>query len=322
MDLIFKPVFFIWFLSLTLIFVTTMQQLMGQGQTIDGMWGVNMSFTGNVSRIWVSNIADFEITENIFKWVTDEAKSMFVDLLVIVMTIFLLWKILKWSVEFGKWPVSDVMQKITPLIEDFATSLPIIPAAGGKYGIKALQAGSRAAKERAMKDIIGVNPKWRFEANEAAFKRQIETNLLGLPQSWEDKDYKKLQDLILHDEHQQFFSQFVDMGKTNQWGISLKTSKQKDLLEKWFKRVKMSADPRKVLADLWLPDTYTMISGDESLDDFFGKGKPDDDVYKIRRQRLHDKFGWNAAAHKGDSYTKPSYDDLFTTNEYYISKEK
>jgi len=48
----------------------------------------------------MAGIADFQINGDIFDGIADDTKSVFVDLFLIVMTLLLLWQMLKRSIEF------------------------------------------------------------------------------------------------------------------------------------------------------------------------------------------------------------------------------
>ncbi|MBU0625969.1 hypothetical protein KKG31_04220 [Patescibacteria group bacterium] len=56
------------------------------------------------SKVAVKDVAEFSINEDIFKDFgdMDPAKSVFVDMFIIFLTLILLWKLLEWSITFGK----------------------------------------------------------------------------------------------------------------------------------------------------------------------------------------------------------------------------
>jgi len=49
----------------------------------------------------MAGIADFQINGDIFKDIAGDTRDVFVDLMLIVMTLLLLWKMLVRSAEFG-----------------------------------------------------------------------------------------------------------------------------------------------------------------------------------------------------------------------------
>lgn len=114
------------------------------------MKGINIIVNTGASTIEMNDIASFQINGDVFGDVAESSKTAFVDLLLIVMTLLLLWQMLKWSIEFGGGPVKDVFEKLTPLVEEFAGHIPIIPAGGG-MGLTNIKEASKQSTEKLLR---------------------------------------------------------------------------------------------------------------------------------------------------------------------------
>lgn len=127
MDLIFKPVIFMAMMSLILILVVSIQNVMTSQSTIE-LNGVSMSVpvNSNSATIAIQDVSSLTINDNLFKDISGTSKSIFADLILFFLTIFLMRELIKRSLTSGEWPIATVIKPITAFAENFMKTAPIL----------------------------------------------------------------------------------------------------------------------------------------------------------------------------------------------------
>jgi len=311
LDLIFKPLFFIGFLWITLIFVSSMQQIMGGGKWIQDLNGVTISTvsgTGASSTIDMAGIADFTVNGDIFKGVADSTRGIFVDLMLIVMTLLLLWQMLKWSIEFWWWPVKDVMDKLTPFVESLAGNLPIAPI--GKWmWVQNILDASRLGTEKVLR-WAGMNKEGKFKQNEDDFRNMINAKFLGMKPAWGERDTHALEDAI-HKNDPMFWNKFIETGKRTSGWVNLSDPVQMKLIEEWYGNVRTKEPGKGEIESLFWEKPWNY---DIKFEDYFKHGN-----IKTRIDALHLKLWWTDALLEK---RKPSTYEAIKNNRYYYNPDK
>jgi len=224
----------------------------------------------------------------------------------------LLWQMLKFSVEFWGWPIKDVMDKITPLVESLGANLPIVPTKWGeKMWIKNLMDASSASTKKMLKSF-GVSEKWRFFESEKNFQDRVNATFLGQKPSWSEQDTTELSRLIKTDDDK-FRPAFLKKGQdTNGW-VSLSNPDQYKLVEQWFDHVRR--EPEKLQAIFWSTadraETWT-------LEDYLSDAK---DSSHLKLYALHN-YLWGNKNLPTQKTTKPASFTEVKNNRYRYEPDK
>ena len=313
LDLIFKPVFFIWFIWMTLIFVSSMQQIMGGGKGIKDMAGITITtitWTNASSKIEMADVADFTINGDIFKDIAGGTRDVFVDLMLIVITLLLLWQMLKFSVEFWGWPVKAVMDKLTPMVESLGANLPIIPTPWGeKMWIKNLIDASAASTKKLLK-WAHISTSWRFYQNEEKFQRMVNEKFLHIKWAWSEDDTTELKQII-RDDPDKFWSTYMEKAKkTNEW-VSLANIYQLEVVKEWFDKIKH--DETMMKQAFW--SQARAATGNETFEEYFGKN-----ANKLQLYKLHQNLWWNDVMPVNKTWLPKDFNEV-KGNRYFYNPE-
>ena len=102
----------------------------------------------------------------------DASKSIFADMILFFLTIFLVWELIKISLTSGSGPIQDVMKPLTKFIEDYAKTTPLI----GWKSINQMQMTSKQVTGKYAEWVFGMDPtsrkSWRFTKAESDFKKK------------------------------------------------------------------------------------------------------------------------------------------------------
>ena len=92
MNLIFKPVIFVLYLSISLIFILCLQSIFSKQDTPELKdMGVSLSLTNGQSTLGVQDISESVISENLLQGAVSDTQTIFGDLIIYIFSIFLLW---------------------------------------------------------------------------------------------------------------------------------------------------------------------------------------------------------------------------------------
>ena len=256
LDLIFKPVIFVAGFSMILIFVISIQKIM-QTTLPKEINGVTISVTSWASTLALKDISTIKVTESSVRGkdpfdttdaenIKETWQTIFVNLILFFLTIFLMREFIKISATSGTWPVADVMKKLTKNIEDMAKTLPILPLAGGTSITSAKTFATENRKK--MLGWIGLNKDWEFwEMNKGVFTRQqdkFKERLTG-EVYWKPSDYDDLDKLTRNQAtYEKFFTDSTTLSQERKWWLSITNDKwlaslqkilQNDSTALWFK---------------------------------------------------------------------------------------
>lgn len=232
-DLIFKPVIFAAFLGLTLIFVSSMQSLMiGSKTTINNINWISINLTGGQSTIEVAWLSTFSVNDNIFKDIGGEgdAKSLFADLIIFFMTLFLLRFLLRASIVNENSPIGSAMGTLMGHMEGIMKALPIVPTGAGGMSFNNAKAFKQGQMKKMLEgtwiDIRG----WKITLDKTG---QDYLNNDLYPKQWQSWHTEKLRATRTWDE---FFDTSKTIGDKLDGWLSLITGEWWKILEEKLKK--------------------------------------------------------------------------------------
>ncbi len=123
----FKPAIIVLWISLSVIFMATMKWVIidrdNGGESVDFQW-VSMS-----SHCVQVNKCDTKVDSELFAWVFKNLSKTLMNFILSIITVILVYNIIKISVNIGKWDdfVSQKIGNLQKSIGDLMSSAPIIP---------------------------------------------------------------------------------------------------------------------------------------------------------------------------------------------------
>ena len=305
-NMIFKPVLFVAALSVSLIFIVSIQKIMS-GTELGDINGVSISTDGSKAHLWVEWISSITIDDasngkdRLF-WdissTTDSAKNIFKDMIIFFLCIFLVWNLIKMSLTSGgDGPLESVMKSATWWIEWLAKTTPILPMMGWA-SLSAFAAARDQQKTQILK-WLGMDTRGQFATNENDFKSRINT-LMGMQAPLADADFKTLNKIITTGwSVQEFFDQVQSLAQSREWGMSL-------------------SDPRLETAINTLFTTYTSVNNYKDLKTLLNSSSKNSNG-KTNATVLHNLLGGQEGTRKQWSEFPSSYDEL-RQKRYYNRK--
>ena len=261
-----------------------------QGKSLNG---VQMTQTEKTSSIQVEGLSTLQISnDTLFQKTTSGVQNTFADMIIFLLSIFLVWYLIKWSLTTGEGPGQELMGKMTGFIQEASKSLPIF----GWFSANQVGTMRTESKKKTLR-WLHMNERGEFDENKAAFTAKINT-LMGVYDSWSDRDQSTLNAVI--NNNWDFFAESQKIGAQRHEWLSLSVPQWKTALEKW---LKIQTNAR------WsFGDTYT------DFKEFFDTG----DKAPKHRLRLHELMGGENAIknhiHYSDSSPIPY--DKFISNTY------
>jgi len=234
-SMIFKPVIFVagfWFI---IILVASMQNIM-QWSIPSSFNGVDISMSDWASTLSVAWISSVEVKENgvlgedvtAINDIKDIWQSIFVNLIIFFLTIFLVWQFIKISLTTGEWPIQNVMKPLTKFIEDTFKTLPLLPLGKGASLSSASQFFESSRKKTF--EWMGINTKgqfwelgedWRnFTTHEEQFTDFL-NDKMGLQKWRKDSDRKELNSIAKKGEAEAFFAKTRELANSRDWGLTI-----------------------------------------------------------------------------------------------------
>ena len=306
LNLIFKPLIFVWWMSLILIFVVSMQSIMWWA-TIPSINGVTMDTAQSTSSLSISNVSSISVTEtSLLGTVKDTSKNLFVNLMIFGLTLFLMREMIKLSLTSGSWPIQDVLKPVTKRVEWLATTMPLVP---WWFSVKAIS----AAREESFKKTLaplGMKSSGKFQANEDAFQGKV-NRWMGIAQGWDGNDISQLKKVAREgwDLRWTLRSKAGDEGR--EWWLTLWTAMQGNILKDWLKNSKNLAQNK-----------LNNFGVNMTVEEFLWKESKDDNTdAKQNRRAIHQLLWWDDYAKKKIGDSDISYQDL-VDNVYYADKSR
>lgn len=312
LDMIFKPIIYMAGFSIMLILVASMQNIM-QTRIPQEFNGVVLSVTGSTAKMEIEEISSIQINENNVFWADKFAikdakeigQTIFVNLILFFLLIFLLRQFIKISLTAGEWPIQDVMKNITWRIEDVAKTLPIIPIAWGQ----SLTAAWQFMKSNRKQILQGlwVSEAWEFGqleegsfvTNQEAYRDYLNQQMGHYPGWWEkDKAKLKTEAKIWY---QNFFSKTTELAKERDWGLNVTNAV-------WNQPFLELARGDNSKLRTTVSNTIPAWDWSESFDEYM-KGRENITINAIPAIKwLYDQLWWSTAA--STSSIPTTYEDL------------
>ncbi len=311
--IVFKPVIFVIGISMMLIVIVSMQHgmLSSWAQRETNLNGVTLWTSGDtISTLAVDGVSNISVdqTDILWSWVIEKWKNIFSEIIMLLLTLFLMRRFVKLSLTLGGWPIEETMKKLTWRAEDIAKSTPVLPFKWGAASVSALQTFGKRWKSK-LAEGLGMSEKWRFTAAEQEFGAYINQRFLGIKPSWTSKDSDDLQKVI--DSNGDFINASIQLGaKRNEW-LYASNSYRRPVLESWLG----TSAWKKVFKDKASPNETTVF------DQYF-KGENNPTAIKNRMQ-LHILMWWDDAdnsSRKRLELKNIPYNDL-VNNVYHKSSE-
>jgi hypothetical protein len=310
--IVFKPVIFVIGISMMLIVIVSMQHgmLSSWAQRETNLNGVTLWTSGDtISTLAVDGVSNISVdqTDILWSWVIEKWKNIFSEIIMLLLTLFLMRRFVKLSLTIWGGPIEETMKKFTGRAEDIAKSAPVLPFKWGAASVSALQTFGQKSKSK-LAEWLGMNTEWRFTTAEQEFGAYINQRFLGIQPSWTTKDTNDLQKVI--DNNGDFINASIQLGaKRNEW-LSINNSYRRPALEAWLgtsawkKEFKERANPNET-----------------NIFDRYFKGE--NSVAIKNRMRLHVLMWWddndNSSRKRLDLKGIP-YNDL-VDNVYHKSSE-
>ncbi len=303
LKLVFKPVMLIATMSFILIFIVALQNIM-QWSELASINGVSITTTTTSSTLAVQDLSSVKVNNDIFGNLWSASKSIFANLIIFILAIFLIWELVKQSLT-GSGPVWAVMKPITWWLQWLAKSTPLI----GGFSWWSATGTFRWLGDKTRAGI-GINKEWQFQKNTDEYKDRLDTFFNTRKSRWHEQ-YEALKHAV--QKHENFFSTARELGK-GRGGVTLNDPQIKSLLIE-----SLIDQKRRSTTD------GTEYTASTDFDAFFGgKEWTDSDITRKRRQELHDLLWWNANDEKVETREYPGrvipYKDLIS-NIYYKNAE-
>lgn len=232
---IFKPTIFVAFISLMLIVLVLIRSFFVKTPEAE-IWWVQLSTSANSSKL-ITEIGNVEVKWNIMKDSLSQWQSMFSDLFVFLLWIFLMWQLVKLAIS-GKWPIWDTMDRIWinhDLLKWAMTNLPIMPWG---FGIGAYKSAMQNQTREILKWAkINWDWAWWFTANldrewSDKFEEKINNYLNIKSNRSDDKQWILLEETIRRNP-EKFWSESIEISKNIQWWLSISSLNWMEYFKKW-----------------------------------------------------------------------------------------
>ncbi len=323
-DLIFKPVIFVAGFSMILIFVVSIQKVMQTAMPKE-INGVTISITSWSSTLAVSDITTIKVkegsvrgkdpfdTQGIGTTVKETWQTIFANLIIFFLTMFLMREFIKIAATSWTWPVADVMKKVTKNVEEFAKTLPILPLAWWS-SFTAAKTFMSKNKEKILqgagmnvKGEFGQYDEGKFKTYEESFKEQI-----GGKVYWTDADWKSLEKLSgSRETHQSFIDTSRDLSTKRSGWLSVSNQRRFAALQ----NILMTDNG---LWFTWKLDDRT----EDKIAKFFNRSNGKNPSSPTNAWRLYDLLWWSANVKSSWQKTAPkTYDELKKMTFWVPAKE-
>ena len=237
---VFKPVIFVAGMSLMLIIIVSMQNSITwswatRENNLNGVsLGKNGPDTSTLNIDWVTSISinqkDILGANVIGPNVLGQTQNFFSELIMLLLTLFLMWQFIKLSLTLGGGEIEKTMKGLISTTEGMAKAMPILPwwlSATGASGIMS------KSKDK-MLGGFGLNKKWefgemnrgQFTTNQTKFDNYIGAKLLWELPVWDENDDKVLWKLAAPNsanDGTSFFSKSRELAQAKRWWISRTT---------------------------------------------------------------------------------------------------
>ena len=268
---VFKPVIFVAGMSLMLIIIVSMQN------SITWSWatrenninGVTLGKSGNdISTLNIDKITNISINQKdilgadvIGPNALGQTQNFFSELIMLLLTLFLMRQFIKLSLTLGGWTIEETMKWFIKTTEGMAKAMPILP-----WWISATGATDIMSKNKdKVLGWFGLNKKWefgemgergQFTTNQTKFDNYIGAKLLWELPVWDDNDDKTLGKLVQGSTNtgEAFFSKSRELAQAKRWWISWNNTGRLTSLQKLL--------DKQTPPDWWFTWKLGLVEGD------------------------------------------------------------
>lgn len=294
---IFKPTIFVGFISLMLIVLVLIRSFFVKTPNAE-IWWVQLSTSANSSKL-ITEIGNVEVKWNILKDSLSQWQSMFSDLFVFLLGIFLMWQLVKLAIS-GKWPIWDAMDKIWINHDLLKSTMSTLPVFWG-FGIWSI----RSAMTKSTQQVLGkagINWNWQWEgasvtANlDRKWAELLDQKIRSI--TWEqrgrnpDTDWKLLEKTI--NNGGDFRADSRNIAKEVEWWLSVINTWW---MEYFKKRLDKSNQNKSAFEWMTLNSTKT-----EDIKKFFEWDKWKKNVKKFHDYMLSAWFKWFTGSNWPETY--------------------
>lgn len=265
---IFKPTIFVWYISLMLIVLVLIRSFFVTTPSAE-IWGVSIVANADSSKLSIEEIGNVEIKWNILKDSLSQGQSMFSDLFVFLLWIFLMWQLVKLAIS-GKWPIWDTMNRIWinhDLLKWAMSNLPVMPWG---FGFGAYKSAMQNQTREVLK-WANINRDWRwwFTANldkewEAELEGKINKYLNIKSNRSEYKQWISLEETI-RKSPEKFWSESIEISKNIQWWLSISNTNWMEYFKKWLDKQWVNSWFKWKLASTWVEDIKTFFGNKDNV---------------------------------------------------------
>lgn len=311
--IIFKPVIFVVGISLMLIVIVSMQNnaWTDREKNLNGvaLW-TNGTSVSKITVEWISNIS-VDQTDILWKDTLEQWQNFFSQLVMLLLTIFLMRRFVKLSLTIGGWTIGKTMEGLFKHAEDIAKSAPVLPFKWSRASFNSIEWFTEQQTTNLARGF-GMDTKGNFDEAEQRFDQRI-SDMMWIKSSWGTKDANDLEQVIT--SRGDFMGESIKIaGNKNEWLSINNNSYRWPVFKKWLATEQWNNMLKKQI--VW-------ANRNGSFEKTFDKWW-DDDQMKKNRKALH-KLMWGDAAIFGtnrydDKNKAISYEEL-TNNVYYKSTE-
>ena len=257
--IVFKPVIFVAWIAIMLIVILSMRN--GMGSSWWAQWENNLNGvilgksgtdTSTLTIEWVTSVSASQ-TDLLGKDVLDPAQNVFSMIIMLLLSIFIMWRFIKLSLTIWWWPIEETMKRLTKFTEGMAGTMPIIPFKWWAASAKSLLSFSNKTRDSALK-VAGMDMRGHFYRSEAEFGKYVNENFLGIGQSRSQKDANDLEE-IRSSSPNTFMTESIKIAsERNEW-LSLNNPYRRPVLEKWLATKEWNSALKNAGASIGFPTT-------------------------------------------------------------------
>lgn len=268
---VFKPTIFVWYISLMLIVLLLVRTFFVKNPDTE-IWWVQIYSTEELSKFSIPDVWNIEIKWNLFKDSVSQWQSMFSDIVVFLLWIFLMRQLVKLALK-DDWPVWKAMDSMwinQDLLKWVVSNMPVLP---WWFWVSAYRnAMTQQTQKTLEKAHINRNGKWgdraSVEANlDKEWEAALEQKIIGITWwkiGWNRKTHgKTLEKTIANREG--FWWESQKIASEIEWWLSLNNPEWM-----WYfrSRLESSNDNKNKFGDKVID-----LSSEDTIKEFFAKDK-------------------------------------------------
>lgn len=240
---VFKPTIFVWYISLMLIVLLLVRTFFVKNPDTE-IWWVQIYSTEELSRFSIPDVGNIEIKWNLFDDAMNQWQSMFSDIVVFLLWIFLMRQLVKLALK-DEWPVWKAMNSMwinQDLLKGVVSNMPVLP---WWFWVSAYRnAMTQQTQKTLEKAGINWNGKWwdraSVEANlDKEWEAALEQKIIGITWwkiSWNRNTHgKTLEKTIANREG--FWWESQKIASEIEWWLSFNNPEWMWYIKDWMDKV-------------------------------------------------------------------------------------